>query len=741
MEPIERAEQMEGLVPMRSIEEEDGARKNHIPLKYNKTGADRKMKLSMNHRRHLSKHNLTRHLYHLAPHVEEAPLIRNPNDHPNVTSDRVLMLPSGTAVVNLDGYQHHRAIVGARGAMGVDHPATGATGAEYAALGAIDSRIGVGDPAKGVIDPATGVTDPAQGVTKEAVKAEGAGPNTKLEPGVKLPLNEGFKKDHVCKTNDTKKGVMKSLNETLCHSNMTFKKSIENNNVNLSNSTLGAKVQNFKSKGNFTHKNELKSLESDDIPNHQGKTTVLDRDFGNKTVNVMSGNMTDVNKNQTMKHPVTSENISKSKASIKITKTKQLNNDKNQTSSLKVEFPGKIEIDKNTASNQTAKGSVTLHETSQPADHLSNVENVENQYVSSQSTKENATLEVTSNHTNLIPSNVTTSSVDSNHTNPIPSNVTTSSVDSKLSSSNFNTTITNKKKTSNYSANVNHHNISKIVSSKNHNSTKYLNFLNDPLYNAITNNKTASLLFTNNTRNNISLVRTNRHPTKTNSSHNITNNGQNSDPPDQLELQDISYQSLKILEKASNNPLNKTLIQSKMNYNLDNDEERKLNKSRSAPTTVKSKSTQNLTFVENNISNQTQAQDNVSENASTKQNNPIYNSTATNNNTENSRTKSIVIGDRRGIVVPKDPIPPISTLMEDVEYPDKIPPIKMDKKDIPMKDSGKDSFDKAPPIEPIDVGRIKSRLLEETIQPNEPIEMQDSMIESNPPIEPIPPIE
>ena len=188
VEPMEKIERMESLFPMKSIEEEDGEAKSKIPKRYNHT----------NHRRYLSKHNLTNLYYNLAPHVVEVPIEHNPNNALKVTDDRVFMLPSGTTLVNMDdGHQNWRAIVGARGSLGVLHPATGATGAVYSAKGAVESRVGVHEPAAGVTKPAVGVTDPAKGSMKEAVKATGAGPNSKTETGKKLPPNEGYKKDEL----------------------------------------------------------------------------------------------------------------------------------------------------------------------------------------------------------------------------------------------------------------------------------------------------------------------------------------------------------------------------------------------------------------------------------------------------------------------------------------------------------------------------------------------------------------
>jgi len=143
VEPIEQGERMESMVPMKSIEEEDGAAKSRIPKHKNTTKA---------HRRHFPHHNHTQ----FSAHVEELPIKRNPNEEFKVTDDRVLMLPSGTAVVNVDGYHNHHGIASAPGALGVIHPAIGATGAEYSAKGAVDSRVGVQDPAEGVIHPATG---------------------------------------------------------------------------------------------------------------------------------------------------------------------------------------------------------------------------------------------------------------------------------------------------------------------------------------------------------------------------------------------------------------------------------------------------------------------------------------------------------------------------------------------------------------------------------------------------------
>ena len=103
---------------------------------------------------------------------------------------------------------------------------------------------------------------------------------------------------------------------------------------------------------------------------------------------------------------------------------------------------------------------------------------------------------------------------------------------------------------------------------------------------------------------------------------------------------------------------------------------------------------------------------------------------------------SISIGDRRGIVIPKFPNPPISSRIEEFKDPEPIKPIKLKKIKVPIKEVKiKESLDKTPDIEPIDVGQLTTRLLDEPIKSIGPIESKIPEINKNPVVEPISPIE
>lgn len=232
--------------------------KSNIPEQDNSSTTEK------SHKRHQHKHHHRRH-HHRYHHKKrqfyppslndeniddvQSPIKENKNLRLNVTNDRVFTLQDGTTLT----HQVHRLytpIEGAIGAQGVDHPATGATGVQFAALGVTESRGGVTEPATGVTDPATGVTDPATGVTKEAKAAEGAGPDTKFEPqksirrhGILNDLGtENAKGENVSDTTENLKTESTSNHEsketalhTLLHEASTDSK---NNNHSMNNASL-----------------------------------------------------------------------------------------------------------------------------------------------------------------------------------------------------------------------------------------------------------------------------------------------------------------------------------------------------------------------------------------------------------------------------------------------------------------------------------------------------------------------
>ena len=608
-EPIEKIEGMESMVPMKSIEEEDGETKSKIPKRYNRS-------ISFNnYRRYLSKHNLTNHHYHLAPHVEETPIERNPNYALDVTSDRVFSLPSGTTLVNLDGHQNWRAIMGARGALGVLHPATGATGAEYSARGAVDSRIGVHEPASGVTNPAVGVTDPATGATKEPVKATGAGPDSKTEKGTKLPPNEGYKKDELV---DCKKANNSSVNN-------------------------GSKIINANE--NIASK-KTPVLPSPDV-NTLAESLGLD---SVASLNIMIERL----KNE-------SDNFQNSrKYTESVVKLVQ-----NFTKALNGSTSEKVEVRQQTHLNHYAE-----QKTNGSSADLLKMEGKDHSKEMIMAEKEKELLMI---HQQMMNST----------TKKQLFNTTTASNEILLNvpSDKFNSTQ------------VEHRSMERVINRKDSfNSTKIEKGLGE---NPNNHNST--------TYNNQTL----------------------------LDLKKLKNLKGKFLHKnsADNETYFKQLPVG--NGSLTRKNTRKVNLTELTGT--KNSNKVSLLKHDKNITVK------VKKSNSTESNNKQLQ----NDNTSKRIPQSLMIngGDRRGIVIPKLPNPPISLRIEEYKEADTIKPIKLKEDPIPIKETKiKESLDESPDIEPIDVGQLTSRLLEEQIKPIEPISSKIPDIEKNPAIEPNPPI-
>ena len=681
VEPMEKIERMESLFPMKSIEEEDGEAKSKIPKRYNHTKRYNYSKVPSIynhsiHRRYLSKHNLTNLYHNLAPHVVEAPIEHNPNDELKVTNDRVFMLPSGTTLVNLDdGHQNWHAILGARGSLGVLHPATGATGAVYSAKGAVESRVGVHEPASGVTKLAVGVTDAAKGSMKEAVKATGAGPDSKTEAGKKLPPNEGYKKDELTDCNKVDNSRVKNctnytdmndknkeitpqllppagLDSVASLNNMIERLKNESNNFQDSQKYAESVVKlihNLTKAFNSTNKEKLK---------RQRNLTCIDKNKLNENVVNLLINETNAISPENKQYNETARHINSTVSSggklntTEIAHYHQLKTRRNEKIMIdpkQLEFELVEEVDMK-YQNNNSYGNTSQALPEEKLFHSDSIDSTLHEY-------------------ELVEDQIY------DHKSKANKKLLSDALQGK-SVPVFRDSI----------------------------GSKYVEY---------------ELVEDQNTKN-VSLPRLKQT----------------------LSREDLKGRSFQHYHRLNLSCSKKQLTEHSHIMPLNDTD--KLNTSELLPKVNNSiYDRKNTVVMLDGRSNSSKLGKDDSEKQFQQNNNKQFQINETKGIFSPSvmlkkSPSSISIGDRRGIVIPKFPNPPISSRIEEFKDPEPIKPIKMKKIPIPIKDLEiKESLDEFPDIEPIDLGQLTTRLMDEPIKLIERIESKIPDIKKNPVIEPI----